>query len=124
MTEEQPATVLVVDDEPLVLLIAAGMIEQAGWTALEAANSAEAIEILSTHPHIDLLFTDINMPGAMNGLELAGLVHERHPQVGLVITSGKGFWRDYVTPDHGAFLQKPYTYDELVKVLSDKLAAA
>lgn len=123
MREQQTATVLVVDDEPLVLMNAAEMIEQAGWTALAAANSAEAIEVISGQAHIDLLFTDINMPGAMNGLELATYVYERYPHVHLVITSGKGFGSDYVMPDHGAFLQKPYTYDELVRVLDDKLGA-
>jgi CheY-like chemotaxis protein len=61
------ATVLVVHDEALVLLNAVEMIEEAGWRALEAANSAEALEVLARHEDVDVLFTDINMPGQMDG---------------------------------------------------------
>jgi CheY-like chemotaxis protein len=121
MEDTQTPTVLVVDDEPLVLLNAAEMVEQAGWIALESSNSAEAVAVLTRHPRVDLLFTDINMPGEMNGLELAAWVHEHHPHVHLVITSGKGFLADYVMPERGTFVPKPYTYQQLLAVLGPKL---
>jgi two-component system, response regulator PdtaR len=121
MADKQSQTVLVVDDEPLVLLNAAEMIEQAGWQALEASNSAEALAVLAQHPRVDVLFTDIHMPGEMNGLELAALVHQCHPQIHLVITSGKGFLADYVLPANGTFMPKPYTYDQLLHVLAGKI---
>ena len=123
MEDRLTPTVLVVDDEPLVLLNASEMVEQAGWIALEASNSAEAVDVLTRHPRVDLLFTDINMPGDMNGLQLAAWVHEHHPHVHLVITSGKGFLPDYVMPDSGTFVPKPYTYHQLLGVLGGKLAS-
>jgi CheY-like chemotaxis protein len=118
---ERTPTVLVVDDEPIVLLIAMEMIEQAGWLPLEASNSAEALEVLGDHPHVDVLFTDINMPGEMDGLELAGHVHRLLPHVHLVVTSGKRYLADCALPDSGTFLPKPYGYDQLVDAIAGKL---
>jgi CheY-like chemotaxis protein len=124
MRNEPSPSVLVVDDEPLVLINAAGMIEQAGWTALEASNSAEALRVLADHPDVDLLFTDINMPGDMDGLELAACVHKLHPHVALVVTSGKQYLADSALPDHGTFLPKPYGYNELINLIAAKLVSA
>ena len=122
MRDEKAATVLVVDDEPLVLLNAAEMIEEAGWAALEAANSAEALQVLENHAGVDVLFTDINMPGEMDGLELAACVHAVRPNVHLVITSGKRMLPDSALPNSGTFLPKPYSFNQLVQTIADKLA--
>ncbi len=124
MSDQQSATVLVVDDEPLVLMNAVEMIEDAGWSALEAANSAEALKVLGDHPQIDVLFTDINMPGDMDGLELAACVHKLRPHVHLVITSGKRILADCTLPDDGTFLPKPYGYDQVIGVIGSKLGPA
>ena len=121
MTDQQVATVLVVDDEPLVLLNASEMIQEAGWKALEATNSAEALSVLDAHPDVDVLFTDINMPGDMDGLELAACVHKMHPHIHLVITSGKRILADCVLPDNGTFLPKPYGLEQLVEMIDRKL---
>jgi CheY-like chemotaxis protein len=121
---EPTATVLVVDDEPIVLLNASELIEQAGWISLEASNSAEALKVLGDHPDVDLLFTDINKPGEMDRLELASHVHRLLPHVHLVITSGKRYLADCELPDGGTFLPKPYGYDQLVGVISGKLGCA
>ena len=115
---------LVVEDEPVVLLNASEMIEQAGWLPLEASNSTEALKVLDDHPHVDVLFTDINMPGEMDGLELAVHVQRLLPHVHLVITSGKRYLEDCVLPDSGTFLPKPYGYDQLVAVIAEKLGSA
>ena len=121
---ERTPTVLVVDDEPVVLLCAAEIITEAGWVALEATNSAEALNVLAQHPHTDVLFTDINMPGDMDGLQLAERVHRLHPHIELVITSGKRHLADSVLPDDGSFLPKPYSYEQLVGLIGEKLRAA
>jgi CheY-like chemotaxis protein len=113
-----------VDDEPIVLLCATEIIEEAGWVALEATNAAEALHMLAEHAQIDVLFTDINMPGEMDGLELAGCVHRSHPHVHLVVTSGKRHLGDWVLPDGGTFLPKPYDFDQLVGVIAGKLGRA
>jgi CheY-like chemotaxis protein len=121
---DRTPTVLVVEDEPIVLLNASEIVEQAGWLPLEATNSAEALKVLADHPDVDVLFTDINMPGEMDGVELARHVHKILPQVHLVVTSGKRYLDDCVLPDTGTFLPKPYGYDELVGVIARKLASA
>lgn len=121
MTEERDTTVLVVDDEPLVLLNAAAMVEDAGWKAIEAANSAEALEALVSESKVDVLFTDVNMPGEMDGLQLAARVHQLKPNIHLVITSGKRLLADSELPGGGTFLPKPYGYHALVGAIGRKL---
>ena len=114
-------TILVVEDEWLVRLNAVEMVQEAGWNALEAENSAEALKVLFDHPEVDVLFADINMPGEMDGLELASCVHQQHPHVELVITSGKRALADDALPDAGTFLPKPYGFNDLVAVIDQKL---
>lgn len=121
MNEQSVPKILVVEDEPLVRVNAAEMIEEAGWRALEAENSADALRVLADNRDVDVLFTDINMPGDMDGLALAECVHQLHPHVELVITSGKRVIADSALPDAGTFLRKPYGYEELTQVIERKL---
>jgi CheY-like chemotaxis protein len=100
--------VLVVDDEPLIRMNAADMLTDAGWTAIEAADAAEALALLEAHPEVTVLFTDINMPGDMDGLDLARRVHDLRPDVHLIVTSGKMRPRREDLPGSGEFLGKPY----------------
>lgn len=116
-------TVLVVEDEPLIRLFAVEMIQEAGWLAIEAADASEALASLSSEPNVHVLFTDINMPGEMDGLQLADHVHRLHPNIHLVITSGKRVLADSALPDDGTFLPKPYVYEQLVKTIECKLQA-
>jgi CheY-like chemotaxis protein len=108
MTMSSPPVVLVVDDEPLIRLYAVDVLNDAGFDTLEAANATEAMQLLAEHAAITVLFTDINMPGPFNGLELARLVHEKRPDVQLIITSGKERPERGAIPDDGTFLAKPY----------------
>lgn len=121
MNTDQRPTILIVDDEPLVRLVAAEFMEDAGWIAVEAANASEALAVLSEKKNIQVLFTDINMPG-MDGLELARHVHRMDPRIELVITSGKRALSDIEMPDEGTFLAKPYDHEELISVIGSKLA--
>ena len=121
MTFASPPTVLVVEDEPFVRFNAVEIIEQAGWNALEASNSEEALDVLAEAGPVDVLFTDINMPGEIDGLDLAERVHRAHPDMELVVTSGKQALADSSLPDNGTFLCKPYGIDDLVRVIKDKL---
>ena len=114
------AVVLIVEDEPLVRLNAADMVEDAGWEPLEAADAQDAVAILDA-ASVDVLFSDINMPGEMDGVQLASYVHQRWPQIHLVITSGKRYVDEIVLPDHATFLPKPYGIDDLVGVIGRKL---
>jgi CheY-like chemotaxis protein len=109
--------VLVVDDEPLIRINAADMLTDAGWTAIEAGDAAEALQLLEAHPEITVLFTDINMPGEMDGLELARRVHQLRPDVHLIITSGKMRLDRNDLPSGGEFLGKPYRERQFIALV-------
>lgn len=81
--------VLVVDDEPLIRMNAVDVLEDHGFAAIEAEDADDALVQLDAHPDISVLFTDINMPGRCDGLDLARQVHALRPDVHLIITSGK-----------------------------------
>lgn len=82
-------TVLVVEDEPLILMAACDIVESAGFTVKDAVNADRALQILEMDSSISVLFTDIDMPGSMDGLSLAVKVHARWPHIGIIITSGR-----------------------------------
>ncbi|MET0241036.1 MAG: response regulator [Sphingobium sp.] len=107
-------TVLIVEDEPLIRLISAEILGDAGYRVLEADGAGQALEVLQRDGDIDLLFTDIRMPGLMDGLKLAETVHERWPAVHLLVTSGHIRLSDNDLPDAGTFLPKPYRSQDLI----------
>lgn len=100
--------VLVVDDEPLIRLYAVDILGDAGFPCVEAGDGCEALEMLDAHPEVTVLFTDINMPGEFDGLELARKVHVARPDVQLIITSGRMRPPCDQIPDDGQFVAKPY----------------
>jgi CheY-like chemotaxis protein len=112
-TDVQATTVLVVEDEALIRMLAADSLADNGFTVLEAGDAAEALRILEEHDEVDVLFTDVNMPGPMDGLALAGLVHDRSPDLGLVITSGRGTPDLERLPPTSIYLAKPYRPQQL-----------
>lgn len=113
----EPPVILVVDDEPIIRLDAVSMIEDAGFVAYEAADAEEALKIISAHPEVSVLFTDINMPGPLDGLELVRRVHDGWPMVQLVIASGRVVPSPEDIPDHGHFVAKPYQTTAVVALL-------
>src|ERR1700753_2150732 len=112
-TGRAAARVLVVEDEALVRLNARDHIEAAGFKVEEADNADEAIRILEANPDIELVFTDVDMPGSMDGMKLAHYVRTRWPPVKIIVTSGL----THVTPDQlpqgSVFLSKPYAAERL-----------
>ena len=108
-----PATVLVVEDEALIRMHAADSLEDCGYRVLEAGDADEALRILEEHGEVDVLFTDVNMPGAIDGLELAGIVHDRCPRLGLIITSGRGTPDPARLPLSSIYIAKPYRPHQL-----------
>jgi CheY-like chemotaxis protein len=84
-----PPLVLVVEDEFLVRMNALSLLEEAGFGVLEAASADEAIALLEARKDIRIVFTDINMPGSMDGLRLAHAIRNRWPPIELVLTSGQ-----------------------------------
>jgi len=100
--------ILVVEDEALIRSCAADILEQHGYEVVEAATAADALEMLEARPEVRVLFTDINMPGKLDGVDLARLVHEHWPNIRLVITSGGREPTKAEIPDDGRFIAKPY----------------
>jgi CheY-like chemotaxis protein len=120
VSQRSNSRVLIVEDEMIVRLIGSDTLADAGYEVVEAETADEALRILDQHGDIEVLFTDIRMPGSMNGLELARVVHERWPAVKILITSGDTFPQDSEIADHGRFLAKPYRTEVLRREV-DKL---
>jgi DNA-binding NtrC family response regulator len=121
MTGSLPKEVLVVEDEPMIRMVAADALTDRGIMAWEAGDADEALEVLEQHPRIGVVFTDVNMPGEMNGLGLAHEVTAIRPDVKVIVTSGAVTIADKDLPDSGTFLPKPYPTDRLVNIVSEKL---
>ena len=109
--------VLVVEDEPMLRLHATDMIEGAGFEPVEAANADEAIRILEARSDIGIVFTDIQMPGSMDGLKLAAAVRDRWPPIDIVVTSAFATPRPGDIPERGVFFSKPYDDAQVVSAL-------
>ena len=108
------STVLVVEDDPLVRMLGIDILEDAGFEVFEATNADEALALLCESGEVHLLFSDVNMPGSMNGLELAQVVHERWPAIHLLLTSGHHRPLDGELPGMGIFVRKPWTSEALL----------
>jgi CheY-like chemotaxis protein len=109
--------VLVVEDEPLLRMLAVEVVEEAGFIAIEARDADEAVILLESRTDIALLFTDINMPGSMDGLKLAHAVRDRWPPIKILVVSGKQQLRSSDLPSNSCFVGKPYEASTLVKEL-------
>jgi CheY-like chemotaxis protein len=109
--------ILIVEDEFLLRLDSAETIGNAGFEVVQAANADEAIAILKSRPDIRVVFTDIQMPGSMDGLKLARFVRDRWPPIKIIATSGRVVAGDDDLPAGSLFLPKPYRGAELVAAL-------
>ncbi|XYD09070.1 response regulator [Methylobacterium sp. NMS12] len=110
--------VLVVEDNALVRMVAKEMLEESGFEVLEADTADAALVILEREGEISTLFTDIDMPGSMDGVALATQVAARWPHIRLVVTSGRTCMSDGDLPDAGRFLPKPYHQSDLLDVIA------
>jgi CheY-like chemotaxis protein len=109
--------VLVVEDEPLIRLMAIELIEDGGFEVVSVADAAEAVQVLEARFDIRIVFTDIDMPGDMNGIRLAELVRGRWPPIEIVVTSSHMHVTSEQMPARGVFLPKPYEGRELLALL-------
>src|SRR3954466_15668504 len=116
-----PAVVLVVEDELLLRMRAVDMVEDAGFTSVEAVDADEAVAILESRSDISLLFTDIQMPGSMNGLKLAHAVHERWPSIKIILVSGQMRPTEGERPADSRFFGKPVEVQEMIAQLQDMI---
>jgi len=116
-----PPKVLVVEDEMMLRMRAVDIVEDAGFTAIEAVNADEALEILESRSDIELLFTDIQMPGSMDGLKLAHAVHQRWPSIKIILVSGKLTPTDAEKPIHSRFFGKPLEMKQMIAEMQEMI---
>jgi CheY-like chemotaxis protein len=109
--------VLIVEDETLVRLNAVEMIETDGFEVIEATSADDAILILEQRNDIRLIFTDIDMPGSMDGLKLAHFVKGRWPPIKIIATSGHAKITESELPEGSRFLAKPYAAATITRAI-------
>jgi CheY-like chemotaxis protein len=119
LAEPRRPVVLVVEDDYLLRLDAADMIKAADFEVIEAANADEAIAILESRNDIAVIFTDVQMPGSMDGLRLARAVRGRWPPIKIITTSGQRIIEELDLPEGGRFLPKPYNPTQVSGVLRE-----
>lgn len=109
--------VLVVEDDPDVLLIATTILDAEGYKILEASSGSEALDVLRAHPEVDLLFTDVVMPGDIDGFELAHQAKQLRPALRVVYTSGyvKNLPWGEKGIGYGPLLPKPWRQEQLLQ---------
>jgi CheY-like chemotaxis protein len=118
-----PVSILIVEDEVLVRAFGAGIFADAGFRTIEAANSHEALHPLGADSKVNLLFTDVNMPGAIDGLALARQVSRRWPHIGIIVVSGQSKPQPHELPAGARFHCKPYDPDIVVRHARELMAA-
>lgn len=124
-TKSTPVGVILVEDEPLIRMIAESVLCDCGFQVFVATDAYEALRILESEAiHIQVLFTDVNMPGAMNGMTLAHYVHQHWPWISELITSGRGSAANADMPEGSRFIAKPYDLDRVVSQIRDMAEAA
>jgi len=119
-----PQVVLVVEDDMLLRMRAVDMVEDAGYRTVEAVDADAAFAILESRSDIALLFTDIQMPGSMDGLMLAHAVHKRWPPIKIILVSGKLKLSNIDTPPDSRFFDKPLDAKEMVSEIQDMIGHA
>jgi CheY-like chemotaxis protein len=114
---EQTNTVLVVEDEPLVRALAVDVLEEAGFDVIEAATADYALVVLEKREDICVLLTDVDMPGRLDGFQLARIVQDHFHRVGVIIVSGKAQPRREQIAPEAVFIPKPYKLSEIVRTV-------
>ena len=118
-------TVVVVEDEPLVRLTATTIFEDAGITVVEFANGDEAIDYVRDHKQdVAAVFTDVYLPGEIDGLELAGIVSEACPEIAVLVTSGNSRTRPGNLGPRVGYVPKPWHPNEVLNTMREAVKAA
>jgi CheY-like chemotaxis protein len=118
------AVILVVEDEMLLRMRAVDMVEDAGFTSVEAVDADEAVAILEARSDVALMLTDIQMPGTMDGLKLAHTVHRRWPPIKIILVSGQLKLADIDIPFDSRFFGKPLDAAEMIAEMRTMIGRA
>jgi CheY-like chemotaxis protein len=117
MADRPAPVILIVDDDPCLRRFAIELVNEAGFETLEACDADQAIAVLESCSKIAVLFTDIDMPGSMDGLKLANVVSDRWPVIGILIASARvPLWKSDLPPN-SRFLRKPYRAEAMIAEL-------
>ncbi|WP_420030811.1 response regulator (plasmid) [Pseudomonas oryzihabitans] len=120
-----PLQILVVDDEPLLLLLLSEIVADMGATAVTADRADNGLSYLEQHAdEIALLVTDVLMPGRLNGFDLTKIVAARWPALPVVLTSGYSGTQHHALAPNATFIAKPWTYQQIEEVIRKRLPAA
>ena len=119
-----PHVVLVVEDEMMLRMRVVDMVEDAGYVPVEAVDADEAMTILRSRSDIALMLTDVQMPGSMNGLQLAHAVHKNWPPIKIILASGQLKLSDSDIPLDSRFFGKPLQSDEIIAEMREMLGPA
>ncbi len=119
--ESSRRTILIVEDDAFVRMMGIDLLEDAGFEVIDAGNADHAMELLEGAAEVKLMFSDIDMPGTMNGLQLAKLVRQRWPDIRLLLTSGHHHVPQSQVPDDGRFVSKPYSSNAIISEITDML---
>ncbi len=115
------AVVLIVEDEPLIRFATLDALEEVGYEVLEAGSADEAMVLFRNRSDVAIVFTDVNMAGSMDGLQLTQRVRAMRPNTGIIITSGVVRLDPMLLPANTVFLSKPYQYDDLLSSIHQLL---
>jgi DNA-binding NtrC family response regulator len=119
LPDDPTPVVLVVEDEMVLRMRAVDIVEDAGFVPVEAVSADQAINILESRDDISLLFTDIQMPGSMDGLKLAHAAHSRWPHIKIILVSGQIAVTDADKPDDSKFFPKPLEVQQMITELQE-----
>ncbi|WEK03654.1 MAG: response regulator [Candidatus Devosia phytovorans] len=108
-------TILVVEDESLIRMAIVDHLEESGFDVVEARDADQALKLLAVRDDIRIIFTDVDMPGSMDGIRLAQAVRDGWPPIRIYVTSGLWRLNSDELPDETVFIPKPYNADELVE---------
>src|SRR5262245_30312992 len=122
--QPKPPTVLVVEDEVLIRMAVSDYLRDCGYRAVEAGNGDEADTVLKADPHIDVVFSDVSMPGEIDGFALAQWVRRERPAVRVILTSGIGKTAREASElcGDGPLLDKPYDHGDVERRIRELLA--
>ncbi|RWY84620.1 response regulator [Rhizobium leguminosarum] len=116
------AVVLVVEDSTIIRMSAVDLVLSAGYEALEACDADEAIRILESRNDIDLVFTDVQMPGTMDGIKLSHYIRDRWPPVRLIVASGAAILEERDLPMGSSAFSKPYDNHAITDAMAHLLS--
>lgn len=111
-------TVLVVEDQALLRLYVADLIEQAGYVVLSAEDADEALQVMKNNPQIRAVFSDFEMPSVMSGLDLGHHLSKTRPDIAFVLTSGRQVPGNFALPPKSLFVSKPFLESDVCAALA------